>query len=138
LLKREDASRQEGIRYMIRRVLCLTTVVAFFWTGIAVAQEAGAVTADRHKKRGMECTGCHGEAQPKAAAPKKACLACHTSLEAVAERTKDYERNPHKNHLTEASDVECTDCHHGHQADTPLCHQCHEGMKFEKKEPEAK
>jgi fumarate reductase flavoprotein subunit len=108
------------------------------WAGVAISQEKRPFTADRHKSRGMECIGCHGEAQPKTPAPAKACPACHTSMEAVAERTKDFEKNPHKNHLTEASDPECTQCHHGHKADTPLCHQCHEGMKFEKKQAETK
>lgn len=121
---------------MYRRILCFSVVVAMLWIGAAIAQDKNSFTADRHKKHNMTCDACHKESQPKAAAAQ-ACLTCHKSLEAVAEKTKDFEKNPHKNHLTETSDLECTQCHHGHKADTPLCHQCHEGMKFEKKPAEA-
>jgi hypothetical protein len=123
---------------VFRRVLCLSAVVAMLWTGLALAQGKGPFTAERHQKRGVACVACHGEAQPKAPASAKACLACHKSLEAVAERTAGYEKNPHNNHMTQSSDLECTQCHQGHKADTPICHQCHEGMKFEKPEAEAK
>jgi fumarate reductase flavoprotein subunit len=122
----------------IQRFFCLSAAAALLWTGTVIAQEKEAFSADRHKERGLACDACHGEAQPATPAPAKACLTCHESLEAVAERTKDFERNPHNNHLTEASDVECTQCHHGHKTDTPVCHQCHEGMKFEKKQTETK
>jgi len=123
---------------LFKRIFCLTAVVTVFWTGLALAQEKSDFTADRHKTRNVTCEACHGEAQPKAPASGQACLKCHKSLEAVAERTKDFERDPHKNHITESSDVECTQCHGGHKADAPLCNQCHTGFVFEKKKPETK
>jgi fumarate reductase flavoprotein subunit len=120
---------------VFKRILCFSAVAALLLTGVAITKEKDdAFTADRHKNRQITCNACHGEAQPKTAASEKSCLACHKSIEAVAERTKDFERNPHKNHITEGSDVECTQCHQGHKADTPVCHQCHQGMKFEKKQ----
>ena len=119
---------------MFRKIFCFSAAIATLWTGIAIAQEESAFTADRHKKLGISCEACHGEAQPKTDASGQACLPCHKSMEAVAEKTKDFERNPHQNHVTESSDLECTECHHGHKADTPLCHRCHIGMKFEKKQ----
>jgi fumarate reductase flavoprotein subunit len=118
----------------IRRIISFSAAAALLWIGTVIAQEKEAVTADRHKARGLACDACHSEAQPKAPATAKACLTCHQSLTAVAERTKDFDKNPHNNHLTESSEIECTQCHHGHTADTPVCHQCHEGMKFEKKQ----
>jgi dihydrodipicolinate reductase len=51
----------------------------------------------------------------------------------VAERSVAYVPNPHKNHITESNDVECTVCHHGHKADNPACLACHMGLTFEKK-----
>ena len=108
------------------------------WTGLAAVEEKSDFTADRHKTRGLACEACHAEAQPKTPASGQACIKCHKSLEAVAERTKDFERNPHQNHITEGSDVECTQCHYGHKADVPLCNQCHSGFVFEKKKPETK
>ncbi len=118
---------------MLKRILCFWAVIAMLLTAAAVAEETAAFTAARHRERGVTCEDCHKEAQPKTPASAEACLTCHKSIEAMAERTKDFERNPHDNHLTQGSDVECTQCHQGHKADTPVCHQCHEGMKFEKK-----
>ena len=123
---------------MIRRMLCFCAIAAIIGTGIATPQEKDVFTADRHKKRSISCNACHEEAQPKTPATSKSCLSCHQSMEAVAERTKDFEKNPHKNHITESSDLECTECHRGHKADTPVCHGCHTGMKFEKKQPATK
>jgi len=105
---------------------------------LIIANDKETFNADRHKALNIGCAACHGEDKPKAAASEKACLACHQSLEAVAEKTKDYVKNPHKNHLTEAADVECTRCHNGHRADTPVCNTCHQGIKFEKKQAEAR
>lgn len=102
-------------------------------TWLAVAEEKP-FTAERHKKNNVTCAGCHGEAQPKTAATEKSCLQCHKSMEAVAERTKDYQKNPHQNHLTDGSDVACTLCHHGHKADAVVCNDCHSGMTFEKEQ----
>ena len=123
---------------MLKKVFLLAAAAAILLAGINLAEEKGSFTVDRHKSRGLTCTACHGEEQPKAAASAKACMACHKSLEAVAERTAAFEPNPHSNHLTQSSDVECTQCHHGHKDDTPVCHQCHQGMQFAKHEAESK
>ncbi len=122
---------------LFKRILSLIAILTVIWTGLAADEEKKAVTADRHKERGLACDACHAEAQPTTPASGQACLKCHKSLEAVAERTKDFERNPHQNHITDSSDVECTQCHFGHKDDVPLCHQCHSGMEF-KKQPETK
>ena len=123
---------------MLKRLANLSLIAAMLCAASAIAQNKNAFTADRHKSRGLSCDACHGEAQPKSAAPAKSCLNCHQSLEAVAEKTKDRMHNPHKNHLTASSDVECTQCHSGHKADTPACWQCHEGLTFKKEPEEAK
>ena len=113
-------------------------VAGMLWTGMILGEEDKIVTADRHKERGLKCEACHKEPAPATAATGDSCLPCHKSLEAVAERMTDYERNPHQNHITDSSEVTCTDCHHGHKADTVICVQCHTGMVFEKKKPEEK
>jgi cytochrome c len=113
-------------------MLCFCALAAVLWTTAAAAQNEDAFTADRHKQYTVACKGCHEEEQPKTPATEKACLACHKSMEAVAEKTKDRKPNPHSNHVTEAADVECTQCHHAHKADVPMCHQCHAGLQFEK------
>jgi hypothetical protein len=126
------------MHFVINRVLCFIALAAVLGTGTAITQEKKLFTADSHKERGLTCAACHKEEQPKTAASGEACLTCHNSIEAVAEKTKDFDRNPHKNHITDSSDVECTACHQGHKDNISLCHQCHAGLKFEKTQSEAK
>jgi cytochrome c len=123
---------------VIRKILFLSVVVILLGASVAMVQEKSKFLAERHKDRGAACAVCHGDENPPKPAAGEKCLACHTSLEAVAERTKDYDKNPHKNHLTESMDVTCTHCHNGHKADEPLCGRCHSGIKFEKKKAESK
>ena len=126
------------MHFVIRRVLCFFALATVFWTGTGIAQEKESFTADSHKERGLACAACHKEEQPKTAASGEACLTCHNSIEAIAERTKNFNKNPHKNHLTDSSDIACTECHQGHKANISLCNQCHTGFKFEKEQVEAK
>jgi hypothetical protein len=123
---------------VFKRMPCFFAVIAILWTGFAITQEKTTFTADRHKERGLKCEACHKEAQPKKPASAEACLGCHKSLEAVAGRTKDYNANPHQNHITESGDVVCTQCHQGHKADVLLCNNCHQGMQIVKPDPEEK
>ena len=57
--------------------------------------------------------------------PKSQCLQCHQSYDALAEKTKNLEPNPHKSHLGAVNCVEC------HKADKPskqpelMCNSCH-------------
>ncbi len=123
---------------MARRLFVFSIVAIVLFAGVALVQEKAKFHADRHAERGVTCTVCHGEDAPTKAAPADKCLVCHQSLEAVAEKTKDYDKNPHQNHLTDSTDLVCTQCHNGHKADEPACNQCHGGMKFEKKKADEK
>ncbi len=123
---------------MTKRILCFFGLAVVFLTGTVVSQEKKLFTADRHKERGLTCAACHKEEQPKTAASEEACLSCHKSLEAVAERTKDFQINPHSNHLIDSSDIACTACHQGHKADMLACDQCHTGLRFERPQAETK
>jgi|WetSurMetagenome_2_1015567.scaffolds.fasta_scaffold35459_3 hypothetical protein len=118
---------------MKRTILAIFALV-MIWTCCVVAQEKRPFTADRHKALKIACVGCHGEEDPKKPATAEACSKCHQSLEAVAERTKNLKPNPHHNHLTEGSEVACTQCHASHKADDIICERCHSGLKFEKQE----
>lgn len=124
---------------MFKKLIGCLAMACLFGIGAVISQEkAKSFTADRHKERGMACVGCHKEEQPKTAAEAASCLACHKSLESVGERTKDFVQNPHQNHITDSSDVQCTQCHQSHKEDTILCHNCHAGMKFERQPAETK
>lgn len=120
--------------FVIGRICWLCAVTVLLWTGMTFTEEKRPPTADRHKERGMKCESCHGVAEPKTDATGASCLPCHKSMEAMAERTKNYDRNPHENHISNANDLECTQCHKGHKEDEILCHKCHTGMTFEKVE----
>lgn len=121
---------------MGKRILWFSILAIGLCAGLAATQEEKSFTADRHKKNNIKCAGCHKEDQPKTAAPENACITCHQSMEKVAERTKDFEKNPHRNHLVESSEVACTQCHQGHKADVVICENCHSGMRFEKRQAE--
>ena len=124
---------------VFRRIFCFCTVIAIIGTLFAVQEEkpegeAPVFSADLHQKQGINCVACHGEGEPAAPVPGKVCLVCHESLEAVAEKTAAYMPNPHSNHITETTVVECTECHNGHKANNPTCDQCHPGMPFNKQQ----
>jgi hypothetical protein len=123
---------------VVKRLLCFFVLTSVLWAATAMPQEKTLFTADRHTERGLGCAVCHKEEKPRTAASGESCLVCHKSIEDVAERTKDFEKNPHKNHLVEASDIACTECHQGHKANKSVCEQCHTGLKFEQKQAEAK
>jgi len=119
---------------VLRKILSLSALAAFLCAGAAITQEKETFTADRHKELGMGCESCHEDAQPKAAPaePGKACAACHGPMEEVAKKTGELFPNPHDNHITQANEVDCTECHKGHKADATPCQNCHVGMKFVK------
>ena len=131
---------------MMKKMICFAAAATLLVIGAAISQEARQPqktqaapekpTADRHKDRGLTCGGCHGgEAEPKSAAAPKSCLTCknHDSFKTVAARTgsdKGYKFNPHHNHILETNDLECGQCHQSHKADTVVCYNCHQAMKF--------
>ena len=56
-------------------------------------------------------------------ATKGQCLQCHQSYDALAEKTKNLEPNPHKSHLGE---LRCTYCHSIHDTPKIHCNECHD------------
>ncbi|MDR0311022.1 MAG: cytochrome c3 family protein [Acidobacteriota bacterium] len=122
----------------MKKIISFAIVAALLVIGAGLSQESGEnkPVADKHKDRGVTCGVCHnGEADPKSAASPKSCLSCknHDSWNAVAKLTnndKGFKFNPHHNHITESNDLDCTQCHQAHKADTIICYNCHQGMKF--------
>ena len=58
----------------------------------------------------------------------KACLTCHQSYAAVAEKTKNLkngEPNPHASHHY-GEGIACTACHSEHKTSQVYCNNCHE------------
>ncbi len=85
-----------------------------------------AFLAGVHIKKQVSCDGCHGTAgnvvddneQPV----NSNCVKCHGDLAEVAKKATGH-INPHKSHLGE---INCTACHHGHEASKPYCLNCHD------------
>lgn len=80
--------------------------------------------ADRHAQKGVACSACHGQANPKtnAVVRNETCFACHQNYDILAKRTAKIEPNPHFTHL---GNVRCSDCHKGHRQSTLMCNDCH-------------
>lgn len=96
----------------------------------ALTQTVSAQTiAERHMAQGVKCEACHLQADKSVPVRKQACLQCHKSYAALAEKTKNDHPNPHFNHYGER---DCSVCHKGHQPSTLVCNQCH---KFDLKMP---
>jgi fumarate reductase flavoprotein subunit len=78
--------------------------------------------ADKHKKAGFKCEGCHRENLHKAGDSMTICFPCHRDYSRLAERTKNMIPNPHSSHLGE---IACGNCHHAHKRSDDYCAQCH-------------
>ncbi len=101
----------------------LSAIALFVASGTVGAAD---FLADRHAARGIACTACHGDQAPAPGAKvaMAQCLACHESIDKVAERSKarNVDPNPHYNHLV---GLNCLECHRGHQEGAYLCSGCH-------------
>ncbi len=83
--------------------------------------------ADRHGKYGVSCSGCHKETPPAKKVKTAQCQTCHGDYAQLAERTKTMTpNNVHANHL---GDLDCRECHTGHEKDKLVCAECH-NFKF--------
>ena len=88
----------------------------------ADGKDATVFLADRHKNRGIECSGCHQESPPKQKPQGIICMGCHGDYSKVAEKTSKLTINPHDTHMGE---LDCNQCHKGHQRSVNVCNQCH-------------
>jgi hypothetical protein len=111
------------------RILIPVMAVLWFW-GFSILSPSGPTWAvqglflgDRHKNRGMDCSGCHKESPPKQSVPMAVCLGCHGDYRKLAAKTEKLDPNPHDSHLGEA---DCGKCHHSHKASEFACAACHQ------------
>ncbi len=111
------------------RILTLAMAVSWFSTA-SVLSPSGPIwaaesvfLADKHKTRGMDCSGCHKENPPKQDVLMAVCLGCHGDYQKVAAKTNRLDPNPHDSHLGE---IECRKCHHAHKASVNTCNECHQ------------
>lgn len=93
-------------------------------TAVTGAQAAN--LADTHVSKGVQCTVCHG---PDAKNPQEpttqTCTTCHNVKGLVAKTKGVKPTNPHVSpHYQDQLD--CTNCHLGHQPSENFCNQCHQ------------
>jgi hypothetical protein len=110
------------IKYFSILVILIAMSACFFYADSSPA--AGpSFLADRHKKGGIDCEGCHPEKPPGKLVPMQVCLGCHGGEYAkLAEQTKKVTPNPHDSHLGAAA---CEFCHHAHKPSEYYCANCH-------------
>lgn len=109
---------------MKKSIIAALALAVSLAAGISSAQAADQkYLADRHIAAGMQCATCHKDGAPKAGAvvSKDTCKSCHNPAD-LAKATANLNPNPHYNHL---GDVNCTDCHKGHQQPQLMCNDCH-------------
>ena len=113
------------------KALILGCALAF--AAAQTAYSAPAAMQFKHQQRSVSCDKCHGVANPSTPAKAKACAKCHT-YDAVAEKTKNMNPNPHDSH---AGQLRCTLCHREHAQSVVYCKTCHIGSdpKFNFKVP---
>ena len=101
--------------------LCLAVL-----SGLIISNaQAADYLADRHQKLGTDCTICHGPDKKDLQTPSiENCQQCHP-IKALVEKTKDVKpKNPHFSpHYQDQLD--CVNCHYGHEKSENFCDQCH-------------
>ncbi len=102
---------------------------------LALALSAAALSADaanapgiagRHAAAGVACAVCHGPDKKNLQEPAtETCTQCHNTKALVKKTSKVKPQNPHTSpHYQDQLD--CTNCHHGHEAGENFCNQCHQ------------
>lgn len=104
-------------------VFALGAAIACMTTS-AVA--AGAMLADRHVAKGINCQICHGPDKANMQEPTtETCTQCHPVKPLVEKTAKVKPTNPHISpHY--ATDLDCSSCHAGHREGENFCNQCHQ------------
>lgn len=88
----------------------------------AVASETVTSTAVASAATRSDFARRHAAFGLKAPYENAACLGCHGSYEALAEKTSTLEPNPHRNHM---GHVQCESCHAMESEPRLMCNDCH-------------
>jgi uncharacterized paraquat-inducible protein A len=123
-----DVNAQKIWRYGL--TICLIAFLATLFLSVYTnasdndtPEKKSLFLSDRHKKAGVDCSGCHGTDAQQKAPQMGVCLGCHGgSYEAIAKALEKTEPNPHDSH---EGALDCHACHHGHKASENYCSRCH-------------
>ncbi len=106
----------------------LLAIIALGLTSLP-AWGANHVTVNAHTAKGLACTVCHPK--PDVMPDTATCSGCHPK-DQLAEKTAGVK--PHNPHISPhyGKDLDCVNCHVGHEASVNFCVQCH-NFSFEVK-----
>ena len=104
-------------------------ISSFFLAFSASAQQV----RPQHQMFAKDCAICHTQENAVGGnafvtPSDKACLTCHQSYEALADKTKNLnngEPNPHASHHY-GKGIACTACHGEHTQGKVYCNNCHD------------
>lgn len=99
------------------------SVACLFFCSACFAAETH--LADFHVAHGMKCETCHGSDKNNPVTPDiDTCTQCHNKDQLVEKTANVKPHNPHVSpHY--GKDLECTNCHMGHEKSVDFCAQCH-------------
>jgi fumarate reductase flavoprotein subunit len=107
-----------------KRAVCAVFSAFLLFTGIFAAFGAqNQKPKPHHLNAGLACGDCHETDTPISGAKEAKCLECHESREAVVERTKNLDPNPHFGH---EEGLSCGNCHKEHTESMLFCDTCHQ------------
>ena len=120
--------RRKAVLFII---LCSMLTLFLAAAGFSAAQkDQGTLLGEKHKAKGIDCSGCHTESPPAKPVPSAVCVKCHGDQAKLAQRTIKLTPNPHASpHLNPGEQPACEDCHHIHKPSENSCNKCHE-FKF--------
>lgn len=99
--------------------------------GVAFAQTPSSdFNAGKHTNKGLPCEACHGKNMAVEEPTIKQCSTCHDPKQ-LAQKTSSTDLSKHNPHQSPhyGTELECTNCHHGHEEPENFCSQCH-NFKF--------
>ena len=99
-------------------LLFLLSIISAF----SVCAAENQFLAEKHKKIGIECQGCHQENPPGKPVTTPTCLTCHGDYTKIAVLTEKVDPNPHGSH---EGNLECNVCHNAHKSSKDHCATCH-------------
>lgn len=87
---------------------------------------SGKTLADVHKAMNIPCESCHGANNAVPEPGIKECSRCHDPAK-LAEKTEPSDPTKHNPHRSPhyGIQLDCVNCHHGHEESEDYCAQCH-------------
>jgi fumarate reductase flavoprotein subunit len=106
-----------------RRFCTVSVIFLLFAAAFGASGAQNQKPKVHHADAGLTCADCHETDTPSKGTEEPKCLECHESRDAVAERTKEQDPNPHFGH---EDGLSCNRCHKEHETSILFCDDCHQ------------